>query len=55
MGKNNWLFFGSDNGGRRGAIFYSLVCSAKANRSLAEHPEAYLGINRRIRIVGEAA
>ena len=39
VGRNNWLFFGSDNGGRTGAILYSLVCSAKANRV---HPYFYL-------------
>lgn len=39
VGRNNWLFFGSDSGGRTGAILYSLVCSAKANRV---HPYFYL-------------
>lgn len=39
VGRNNWLFFGSDGGGRTGAILYSLVCSAKANRV---HPYFYL-------------
>lgn len=39
VGRSNWLFFGSDAGGRTGAILYSLVCSAKANRV---HPYFYL-------------
>jgi len=39
VGRNNWLFFGSDGGGRTGTILYSLVCSAKANRV---HPYFYL-------------
>jgi transposase len=39
IGRNNWLFFGSDGGGRTGAILYSLVASAKANRI---HPYFYL-------------
>ena len=39
VGRSNWLFFGSDGGGRTGAILYSLVCSAKANRV---HPYFYL-------------
>jgi hypothetical protein len=39
IGRNNWLFFGSDAGGRTGAILYSLVASAKANRV---HPYFYL-------------
>lgn len=39
IGRNNWLFFGSDAGGRTGAILYTLVASAKANRI---HPYFYL-------------
>jgi hypothetical protein len=39
IGRRNWLFFGSDGGGRTGAILYSLVASCKANRV---HPHAYL-------------
>ncbi len=39
IGRNNWLFFGSDAGGRTGAILYTLVASAKANRV---HPYFYL-------------
>lgn len=31
IGRKNWLFVGSANGGRRAAIFYSLVSSAKGN------------------------
>lgn len=30
-GRKNWMFAGSDKGGRRAAIFYSLIDSAKAN------------------------
>lgn len=32
VGKKNWMFFGSDQGGRRAAILYSLIESAKINR-----------------------
>ena len=39
IGRRNWLFFGSDGGGRTGAILYSLVASCKANRV---HPYQYL-------------
>jgi hypothetical protein len=39
IGRNNWMFFGSDGGGHTGAILYSLVASAKANRV---HPYHYL-------------
>ena len=31
IGRKNWLFVASANGGRRAAIFYSLVSSAKTN------------------------
>jgi transposase len=39
IGRSNWMFFGSDSGGHTGAILYSLVASAKANRV---HPYHYL-------------
>jgi hypothetical protein len=29
IGRKNWLFAGSDNGGKRAAIIYSLVASCK--------------------------
>ncbi len=49
--RNNWLFFGSDGGGRTGAILYSLVASAKANRV---HPYFYLeDIYRRLPLIRE--
>lgn len=51
IGRNNWLFFGSDGGGRTGAILYSLVASAKANRV---HPYFYLeDIYRRLPLIRE--
>jgi transposase len=31
IGRKNWLFFGSDKGGKAGAIFFSLIASAKRN------------------------
>lgn len=36
LGRKNYLFFGSDLGGERGALLYSLLGSCKLN------PEAYL-------------
>jgi transposase len=39
VGRRNYLFAGSDNGGRRAAILYSLIGSAKMN---GLDPEAYL-------------
>ncbi len=39
VGRRNYLFAGSDNGGRRAAIVYSLIGSAKMN---GLDPEAYL-------------
>ena len=39
MGRKNWLFAGSDAGGDRAAIFYTLIRSAKLNRL---EPEAWL-------------
>ena len=39
LGRKNWLFTGSDAGGDRAAIFYTLIRSAKLNRL---KPEAWL-------------
>ncbi len=39
LGAKNWLFLGSDAGGERAAIFYTLIRSAKLN---GLEPEAYL-------------
>ena len=39
VGRRNYLFAGSDNGGHRAAILYSLIGSAKLN---GLDPEAYL-------------
>jgi transposase len=39
VGRKNWMFAGSDEGGRRAAIFYTLIASAKAN---GVEPFAYL-------------
>ena len=39
LGRKNWLFAGSDTGGDRAAIFYTLIRSAKMN---GLEPEAYL-------------
>ncbi|MCE9584592.1 MAG: transposase domain-containing protein [Planctomycetes bacterium] len=39
IGRKNWEFAGSDEGGRRAAILYSLVASCKA---LKVEPWAYL-------------
>lgn len=39
LGKKNWMFFGSDDGGRWAAILYSLVESAKVN---GHNPFEYL-------------
>ena len=39
LGRKNWLFAGSDAGGNRAAIFYTLIRSAKLNDL---EPEAYL-------------
>ena len=39
LGRKNWLFAGSDTGGERAAIFYTLIRSAKMN---GLEPEAYL-------------
>ena len=39
VGKRNWLFVGSPEAGRRGAVFYSLIISA---RNHGADPQAYL-------------
>ena len=39
LGRKNWLFAGSDAGGERAAIFYTLIRTAKLN---GLEPEAYL-------------
>ena len=39
LGRRNWTFAGSDDGGRRAAIMYTLIETAKLN---AINPEAYL-------------
>lgn len=53
IGRGNWMFFGSDGGGHTGAILYSLVASAKANRV---HPYHYLcDVYERLPVVREHA
>ena len=39
IGRRNFLFFGSDSGGERAAIIYSLIESCKLNHI---DPQAYL-------------
>ena len=39
LGRKNWLFAGSDDGGERAAVIYSLIGTAKLNDV---NPEAYL-------------
>ena len=39
LGRKNWLFAGSDAGGERAAVFYTLIRTAKLN---SVEPEAYL-------------
>lgn len=39
LGRKNWLFFGSDHGGERGALLYSLIGTCKLNDV---DPESYL-------------
>jgi len=39
IGRKNWMFLGSDNGGRTAAVLYSLVASAKRHHL---DPQAYL-------------
>lgn len=39
LGRKNWLFFGSDHGGERGALLYSLIGTCRLN---GVDPERYL-------------
>jgi transposase len=39
LGRRNWTFLGSDSGGERAAVFYTLIQSCKLN---GVNPEAYL-------------
>jgi transposase len=39
LGRRNWIFLGSDNGGQTAAVLYSFVASAKRNHL---DPQAYL-------------
>jgi transposase len=39
VGRKNWMFLGSDNGGQTAAVLYSLIASAKRHHL---DPEAYL-------------
>ena len=39
IGRKNWMFFGSERGGKMGASLFSLIASYKA---LDINPEAYL-------------
>lgn len=39
LGRKNWLFAGSDDGGERAAAIYTLIGTAKLNEL---DPEAYL-------------
>jgi transposase len=39
IGRKNWMFAGSDDGGRRAALAYTLIETAKMN---GLNPEAYL-------------
>ena len=39
LGRKSWLFAGSDRGGRRAAVMYSLIVSAKMNDA---DPQAWL-------------
>ncbi|EHW5570017.1 transposase domain-containing protein, partial [Shigella flexneri] len=39
LGRKNFLFFGSDHGGERGALLYSLIGTCKLNDV---DPESYL-------------
>lgn len=46
VGRKNWMFLGSDNGGHTAAVLYSLIASAKRHHL---DPEAYLtGVLRRL-------
>ena len=39
LGRKNWMFAGSDSGGDRAAVMYTIIQTAKIN---ALDPEAYL-------------
>jgi transposase len=39
LGRRNWTFLGSDSGGERAAVFFTLIQSCKLN---GVNPEAYL-------------
>ena len=39
LGRKNYLFFGSDHGGERGALLYNLIGTCKLN---GVEPESYL-------------
>jgi hypothetical protein len=39
LGRRNWTFLGSDAGGERAAVFYTLIQTCKLN---GMNPEAYL-------------
>ena len=39
LGRKSWLFFGSDRGGQRAAVMYSMIGSAKLNNI---DPQAWL-------------
>ncbi|MFK4532123.1 hypothetical protein ABIA00_000306 [Bradyrhizobium ottawaense] len=39
LGRRNWTFLGSDSGGERAAVFYTLIQTCKLN---GINPEAYL-------------
>jgi hypothetical protein len=41
IGRKNWTFAGSDDGGRRAAVMYTLIETAKLN---GIDPEAYLRV-----------
>jgi hypothetical protein len=46
LGRRNWTFLGSDTGGDRAAVFYTIIQSCRLN---GVNPEAYLtDIIRRI-------
>ncbi|KAA1886462.1 hypothetical protein EA191_15690 [Escherichia coli] len=42
LGRKNFLFFGSDHGGERGALLYSLIGTCKLNDV---DPESYRQLN----------
>jgi hypothetical protein len=39
LGRRNWTFLGSDTGGDRAAVFYTIIQSCRLN---GVNPEAYL-------------